>query len=354
MPITKKPPIISPMATTPEEEPFERTLRPQSLDEFIGQERLKKNLRVFIEAARQRQEPLDHCLFYSPPGLGKTTLAGIIAHEMKVGLRVTSGPVLERKGDLAAILTSLAPGDVFFIDEIHRLNHVVEETLYSVMEDFKLDIIIGEGPSAKTINLPIQPFTLVGATTRAGLLTSPLRDRFGITAHLEFYSEPELAQILKRSSQILKIEVEADGFQEIARRSRGTPRVANRLLRRLRDFADTSDGRRLTAAVAKNGLAALDVDHRGLDTMDRRLLAMLIEKFSGGPVGVETLSVALSEDIDTLTDVYEPFLIQCGFIARTPRGRVATEHAYRHLSLPVPTNLAKEAANPQPAQENLF
>jgi Holliday junction DNA helicase RuvB len=341
--ITKKPTIVYPTATLPEEEPLERSLRPQSLDEFVGQERVKKNLRVFIEAARQRQEPLDHCLFYSPPGLGKTTLASIIAHEMKAGLRTTSGPVLERKGDLAAILTSLAPNDIFFIDEIHRLNHVVEETLYSVMEDFKLDIIIGEGPSAKTINLPIQPFTLVGATTRAGLLTSPLRDRFGITAHLEFYSEAELVQILKRSSQILKIEVEGDGLEEIGRRSRGTPRIANRLLRRLRDFADVSDGRRLTAAVAKSGLAELDVDHRGLDTMDRRLLTTLIEKFSGGPVGVDTLAVALSEDVDTLTDVYEPFLIQCGFIARTPRGRVATEHAYRHLNLAVPS-----------AQDNLF
>src|SRR5437762_1576215 len=252
--LTKKPSIIATAAVAPEEEPFERSLRPQTLDEFVGQDRLKKNLRVFVEAARGRQEPLDHCLFYSPPGLGKTTLAGIIAHEMQVGLRVTSGPVLERKGDLAAILTSLAPNDVFFIDEIHRLNHVVEETLYSVMEDFKLDIIIGEGPSAKTINLPVQPFTLVGATTRAGLLTSPLRDRFGITAHLEFYSEAELVQILKRSSQILNIEVDEEGFHEIGRRSRGTPRIANRLLRRLRDFADVSEGRRLTAAVAKNGL----------------------------------------------------------------------------------------------------
>ncbi len=346
--------MVLPVAVTPEEEPFERSLRPQTLDEFVGQDRLKKNLRVFVEAARQRKEPLDHCLFYSPPGLGKTTLAGIIAHEMQVGLRVTSGPVLERKGDLAAILTSLSPHDVFFIDEIHRLNHVVEETLYSVMEDFKLDIIIGEGPSAKTINLPIQPFTLVGATTRAGLLTSPLRDRFGITAHLEFYSEAELVHVLKRSSKILKIDVDESGFHEIGRRSRGTPRIANRLLRRLRDFADVSEGKRLTAAVAANGLAALDVDDRGLDTMDRRLLSTLIEKFGGGPVGVETLAVALSEDVDTLTDVYEPFLIQCGFIARTPRGRVATEHAYKHLRLPVPANLSKEATPPLPSQDNLF
>src|SRR5579863_807096 len=253
----KKSPLVLPSVAVADDEPLDRSLRPQTLDEFVGQDRMKKNLRVFMEAARQRQEPLDHCLFYSPPGLGKTTLAGIIAHELEVGLRVTSGPVLERKGDLAAILTSLAEGDVFFIDEIHRLNHVVEETLYSVMEDFKLDIIIGEGPSAKTINLPVPRFTLVGATTRAGLLTSPLRDRFGITAHLEFYSEEELIKILRRSSVILKVTVEADGLEEIARRSRGTPRIANRLLRRLRDFADMSPERRLTAAVAGKGLAAL-------------------------------------------------------------------------------------------------
>jgi Holliday junction DNA helicase RuvB len=350
--LIKKTTLVMPVNTQPEEEPFERSLRPQTLDEFVGQDRVKKNLRVFIEAARQRNEPLDHCLFYSPPGLGKTTLATIIAHEMKAGLRVTSGPVLERKGDLAAILTSLAPNDIFFIDEIHRLNHVVEETLYSVMEDFKLDIIIGEGPSAKTINLPIQPFTLVGATTRAGLLTSPLRDRFGITAHLEFYSEADLVKILRRSSDILKMDVDEAGYLEIGRRSRGTPRIANRLLRRLRDFADVSPGRRLTAAVANEGLSALDVDHRGLDTMDRRLLTVLVEKFGGGPVGVDTLAVALSEDVDTLTDVYEPFLIQCGFIARTPRGRVATEHAYRHLNLAVPAHLAK-SSNPV-VQNDLF
>src|SRR6202142_1423778 len=287
--------------SAPEEEPIEQSLRPQTLDEFIGQERMKKNLHVFIEAARQRKEPLDHCLFYSPPGLGKTTLAGMIAHEMQVGLRVTSGPVLERKGDLAAILTSLNEGDVFFIDEIHRLNHVVEETLYSVMEDFKLDVIIGEGPSAKTICLPVPRFTLVGATTRAGLLTSPLRDRFGITAHLEFYSDEELMQILERSSRILKVPSVTEGLSEIARRSRGTPRIANRLLRRLRDFAETSEGKKLSLQVASAGLKELDVDGRGLDTMDRRLLSALIEKFGGGPVGVETLAVALSEDVDTLT-----------------------------------------------------
>lgn len=333
------------------EEVVEQSLRPQSLADFVGQERLKKNLRVFIEAARARQEALDHSLFYSPPGLGKTTLATIIAHEMKAGLRVTSGPVLERKGDLAAILTSLTEGDVFFIDEIHRLNHVVEETLYSVMEDFKLDIIIGEGPSAKTINLPVPRFTLVGATTRAGLLTGPLRDRFGITAHLEFYTENELIQILERSSRILKVPAAADGLHEIARRSRGTPRIANRLLRRLRDFADLSPEKKITKAIADQGLQALDVDDRGLDTMDRRLLAVLIEKFNGGPVGIDTLAVALSEAADTLSDVYEPFLIQCGFLARTPRGRVATEHAYRHLGHKPP---ARSPDQPQSNQEGLL
>jgi Holliday junction DNA helicase RuvB len=343
---------MSPIKTTPlapqlapGEEPVEQTLRPRTLDEFVGQDRMKKNLRVFIEAARRRKEPLDHCLFYSPPGLGKTTLAGIIAHELQVGLRTTSGPVLERKGDLAAILTSLNKDDVFFIDEIHRLNHVVEETLYSVMEDFKLDVIIGEGPSAKTISLTVPPFTLVGATTRAGLLTSPLRARFGITAHLEFYSDEELMTILERSSRILNVPAETAGMKEIARRSRGTPRIANRLLRRLRDFADLSKEKKLTLSVASEGLAALDVDDRGLDTMDRRLLETLIEKFSGGPVGLDTLAVALSEDVDTLTDVYEPFLIQCGLLARTARGRTATEHAYRHLGKPIP---------PKSSQDNLF
>ncbi len=338
-----------------EDDGVEQSLRPQTLGEFVGQERLKTNLRVFIGAARGRKEPLDHCLFYSPPGLGKTTLATIIAHELEVGLRITSGPVLERKGDLAAILTSLKEGDVFFIDEIHRLNHVVEETLYSVMEDFKLDIIIGEGPSAKTINLPVPRFTLVGATTRAGLLTSPLRDRFGITAHLEFYNENELIQILRRSSRILSVNADEAGLFEIARRSRGTPRIANRLLRRLRDFADTSGGGKLTLEIAAKGLAALDVDEKGLDTMDRRLLTTLIDKFSGGPVGIETLAVAVAEDDETLTDVYEPFLIQCGLLARTPRGRVATEHAYKHLNRPIPAHLAKTLEGTvSPQQENLL
>lgn len=313
-----------------EEEPFEQNLRPQSLREFIGQEQLKRNLNVFIEAARGRRDPLDHCLFSSPPGLGKTTLAHIIAKELGVNLRNTSGPVLERKGDLAAILTSLAVGDVFFIDEIHRLSRVVEETLYSVMEDFKLDIIIGEGPSAKTISLPIPRFTLVGATTRVGLLTSPLRDRFGIVGHLTYYAVGELSQIVHRSSRILDVQVDDPGAMEIARRSRGTPRIANRLLRRLRDFAQVQGAAVVTQGQADEALTALEVDQEGLDALDRRFLIALIEKFGGGPVGIETLAVSLSEDVETLTDVCEPFLIQCGFLARTPRGRIATERAYVH------------------------
>ncbi|MBI3291862.1 MAG: Holliday junction branch migration DNA helicase RuvB [Elusimicrobia bacterium] len=318
---------------TKEEEPFEQSLRPQSLQEFVGQEQLKRNLSVFIQAALGRKDALDHCLFSAPPGLGKTTLAHIIAKEMGVSLRNTSGPVLERKGDLAAILTSLSPGDVFFIDEIHRLSRVIEETLYSVMEDFKLDIIIGEGPSAKTISLSIPRFTLVGATTRVGLLTSPLRNRFGIVGHLKYYSVEELRQIVHRSSQILEIEIDQSGAMEIARRSRGTPRVANRLLRRLRDFAQVRGAKVITQREADEALAALEVDQEGLDALDRRLLTTLIEKFGGGPVGVETLAVSLSEDVETLTDVCEPFLIQCGLLARTPRGRIATERAYVHTKL---------------------
>lgn len=325
----------------PDEEGLEQSLRPRTLSEFVGQEKIKKNLQVFMEAARRRKEPLDHCLFYSPPGLGKTTLAHIVAREMQVNLRSTSGPVLERKGDLAALLTSLSEGDVFFIDEIHRLSHVVEETLYSVMEEFKLDIIIGEGPSAKTINLPVPRFTLIGATTRAGLLTGPLRDRFGIVGNLGFYSLEELAQILGRSSRILKIRSEQDALEEIARRSRGTPRVANRLLRRLRDFAEVANQSCLTRSIAREGLSALEVDEEGLDAIDRRVLRALIEKFGGGPVGVETLAVAVQEEVDTLTDVCEPYLMQCGFLARTPRGRTATERAYTHLGL---TAVAKPPA----------
>ncbi|MFH1368815.1 MAG: Holliday junction branch migration DNA helicase RuvB [Elusimicrobiota bacterium] len=332
--------------TIPEEEKLEITLRPQSLDEFTGQEKLKENLKVFIQSAKKRSEPLDHCLFYSPPGLGKTTLAHIIAREMGGNLRSTSGPVLERVGDLAAILTNLSPGDIFFIDEIHRLNHIVEESLYPVMEDFQLDIIIGQGPSAKTIKLPIPRFTLVGATTRAGLLSGPMRERFGIINHLNFYSIEELENIVRRSAKILQIGIGTGGVREIACRSRGTPRIVNRLLRRIRDFAEVKGDGNITEKIAKDSLDALEVDKAGLDQMDRRILQAIIEKFSGGPVGVETLAVAVSEEIDTITDVYEPFLIQSGFMARTPRGRIATEHAYKHLGM--------EKIMPKKKQEELL
>lgn len=318
------------------DEPLDLALRPKTLGDFVGQEKLKKNLAVFIQAARQRGEPLDHCLFSAPPGLGKTTLAHIIAQEMGVGLRQTSGPVLDRVGDLAAILTSLKEGDVFFVDEIHRLNHAVEEALYPAMEDFSLDIIIGQGPSAKTIKLPLPRFTLVGATTRAGLLTGPLRDRFGIIATLDFYEEKELGFIVERSSRLLNAPIEPDAAREIAHRARGTPRIANRLLRRVRDFADVETNGRILHTVARQGLDALEVDRVGLDAVDRKILSALITKFGGGPVGADTLSVAVSEQRDTLEDVYEPFLIKAGFLIRTPRGRVATPAAYTHLGYPAP------------------
>ncbi len=319
-----------------EEEVFDRALRPKTLDEFIGQEQLKENLRVFIQAAKKRSEPLDHCLFYSPPGLGKTTLANIMAREMGVNLRTASGPVLERAGDLAAMLTDLTEGDVFFIDEIHRLNATVEEALYPVMEDYTFYISTGKGPAASTLKLAVPRFTLVGATTRAGLLTSPLRDRFGIVGNLSFYEPAELEAIVKRSAAILKIETENEGASEIARRCRGTPRIANRLLRRVRDFAEVKGDGRLTAEIARYGLDKLEVDHQGLDAMDRRLLRAIIEKFDGGPVGVENLAIAVSEELDTLTDVTEPYLIQIGFIARTPRGRIVTPKGYEHLGLKPP------------------
>jgi len=326
---------------TPEEEKIELTLRPKTLSEFVGQEKLKKNLSVFIEAAKKRREPLDHCLFYSPPGLGKTTLAHIIAHELGVNLRSTTGPVLEKVGDLAAIITSLSEGDVFFIDEIHRLNHIVEESLYPVMEEFKLDIIIGQGPSAKTIKLDTPKFTLVGATTRAGLLTSPLRERFGIVEHLNFYSVDELKAIVLRSSRILNVSITDDAALEIAKRSRGTPRIANRLLRRIRDFAEVRSNGKVDIEIVKESMTALEIDEKGLDFMDKKILTTIIEKFSGGPVGIETLSVAVSEEVDTLTDVYEPYLIQAGFLARTPRGRVITKNAIEHLkkTTNIPANL---------------
>jgi len=309
----------------------EATLRPRALADYIGQEKAKGNLRLFIDAARKRGEALDHVLLYGPPGLGKTTLANIIACEMGVSIKSTSGPVIERPGDLAAILTNLEPHDVLFIDEIHRLSHVVEEILYPAMEDFQLDIIIGQGPSARTVKLELPRFTLVGATTRAGLLSSPLRDRFGVISRLEFYTDAELATIVSRSARILAIPMEEEGALELARRSRGTPRIANRLLRRVRDFAQVRADGVITHTVVKNALALLEIDGMGFDQMDRLILLTIIDKFGGGPVGLDTIAAAISEESDTIEDVYEPFLIQNGFLNRTPRGRVATRIAYEHF-----------------------
>jgi Holliday junction DNA helicase RuvB len=327
--------VLSPQSR-PAEEQADRALRPKTLDEFIGQESLKENLRVFIQAAKQRSEPLDHCLLYAPPGLGKTTLANILAREMGVNLRTASGPILDRVGDLAALLTDIAEGDVFFIDEIHRLNAVVEEALYPVMEDYTFFISTGKGPAASTMKLAVPRFTLVGATTRSGLLTGPLRDRFGIVAQLGFYGPDELRRIVLRSAGLLAVPTDSEGADEIARRCRGTPRIANRLLRRVRDFAQVQGDGRISGAVAKHALGKLEVDEAGLDPMDRRLIRAVIEKFDGGPVGVENLAIAVSEELDTITDVVEPFLIQAGFLARTPRGRVATPLAYAHLGLNAP------------------
>ncbi len=317
-----------------EDRALDRAIRPRSLSDYIGQPQVREQLEIFIEAARARREALDHVLIFGPPGLGKTTLSHIIAHELQVNLRQTSGPVLEKPGDLAALLTNLEPGDVLFIDEIHRLSPVVEEVLYPAMEDYQLDIMIGEGPAARSIKLDLPPFTLVGATTRAGLLTSPLRDRFGIVQRLEYYAPEDLAQIVMRSAQILGIATDPEGAAEIARRARGTPRIANRLLRRVRDYAQVRGEGRITAAIADQALGLLKVDAQGLDHLDRRLLSTIIEKFDGGPVGVESLATALGEERGTLEDVIEPFLIQQGLMMRTPRGRVATVLAYQYLGFP--------------------
>jgi Holliday junction DNA helicase RuvB len=318
---------------------YELTLRPRTFDDFIGQDKIKDNLRVFIEAATKRKEPLDHVLFCGPPGLGKTTLSNIIATELRVNIKSTSGPVIERPGDLAAILTNLSDLDILFIDEIHRLPRIVEEILYPAMEDYQLDIIIGQGPSARTLKLNLPRFTLIGATTRTGLLTSPLRERFGVMNRLEFYNPEELKQIVLRSSRILKIEIEYDAASEIAHRSRGTPRIANRLLRRIRDFAQVKGDGRINLKITKSSLISLDIDEKGLDDMDRNLLLTIIKKFNGGPVGIETIAASLREDKETIEDVYEPFLMQEGLIERTPRGRQATRRAYEHLSINAPQGL---------------
>ena len=326
--------ILKPQPTAPDEVHVERGIRPGRLADYVGQRAIREQLDIFIGAARERQEAMDHVLLYGPPGLGKTTLAHIIAHELGVGLRTTSGPVLERPGDLAAILTNLAPHDVLFVDEIHRLSATVEEVLYPALEDFQLDIVIGEGPAARSIKLDLPPFTLVGATTRAGQLTSPLRDRFGIVARLEFYSGEELTLIVQRAARLLGFELDEDGAQELARRSRGTPRIANRLLRRARDYAQMRADGAVTRAVADAALAMLDVDRQGLDGNDRRLLSAVVQKFGGGPVGVDSLAAAIGETRDTIEDVIEPYLIQQGLLMRTPRGRVATEAASLYLGLP--------------------
>ena len=333
--------LISPDISASEER-YDRALRPVTLEEYVGQPAVKEQLEIFIEAARRRTEPLDHTLVFGPPGLGKTTLAHIIAHEMKVDLKTTSGPVLEKAGDLAALLTNLESGDVLFIDEIHRLSPVVEEILYPALEDYQLDIVIGEGPVARSIKLDLPPFTLVGATTRAGLLTSPLRDRFGIVQRLEFYSIEDLASIVKRAANIIEVNIDEQGAQEIACRARGTPRIANRLLRRVRDYAEVKSDGSITKETADAALNMLNVDQSGFDHLDRRLLLTLMEKFDGGPVGVDSLAAALSEERGTIEDVLEPYLIQQGYLMRTSRGRMATRMAYEHFGLKSPKRIQQQ------------
>jgi Holliday junction DNA helicase RuvB len=346
--------LISGQAKTPNEEAIERALRPQRLADYIGQESVREQLGLFIQATRQRSEALDHVLLFGPPGLGKTTLAHILARELGVNLRQTSGPVLERPGDLAALLTNLERNDVLFIDEIHRLSPVVEEILYPALEDYQIDIMIGEGPAARSIKLDLQPFTLIGATTRAGMLTNPLRDRFGIVSRLEFYNATDLATIVKRSAGLLQVAIDESGAFEIARRSRGTPRIANRLLRRVRDYAQVKSDGQISKALADSALSMLEVDREGFDIMDRKLLQAIIEKFEGGPVGLDNLAAAIGEAKDTIEDVLEPYLIQQGFLQRTPRGRIATAAAYTHFGKTNPNPSADQSTNPGVSNPRLF